>query len=159
MEQNFSPKSTAVKFCTDLGSLIGVLTMDILQCRNLAIFLPLLFYVKSILAAFRRSIIAVFTILKTEFPVLKEFHTWKRQKILNPKLLKWSKRQFWGFKMTNVNFTLNLSGRKFLKFPHCVFPIRIPRSVNNFHTVYNNLTNFHTVLHFHSVEIQDFFII
>ena len=33
------------------------------QCRNLAIFLPLLFYVKSLLADFRRSKIAVFTFL------------------------------------------------------------------------------------------------
>ena len=33
---------------------------------------------------------------------------------------------FWAFKMTKLDFTSNLSGRKILKFPHCVFPIRLP---------------------------------
>ena len=42
---------------------------------------------------------------------------------------------FWGFKMTKMDFMLNLSDRKILKFPHCVFPIRLPRSVfKRFHT-------------------------
>ena len=31
--------------------------------------------------------------------------------------------------MTQIDLTQNLSGRKILKFPHCVFPIRLPRSV------------------------------
>ena len=38
--------------------------------------------------------------------------------------------------MAKIVFPLNLSGKKFLKFPHYVFPIRLPRSVlqkvNNF---------------------------
>ena len=37
------------------------------QCGNLAIFLPLQFYVKAILADFRRSKIAILTLLKFEF--------------------------------------------------------------------------------------------
>ena len=34
--------------------------------------------------------------------------------------------------MTKIDFTQILSGRNILKFPHCVFPIRLPRSVQSF---------------------------
>ena len=39
------------------------------------------------------------------------------------------KMAFWGFKITKIDFTQNLSGRKVLEFRHCMFPIRLPRSV------------------------------
>ena len=34
-------------------------------------------------------------------------------------------------KMTKIDFTQNLSGRKILQFSHCVFRIKLPRSVAN----------------------------
>ena len=49
----------------DLGSLIGFWQCKFHSVEYLAIFLPLWFYVKSILAHFRRSKTAVWTILKT----------------------------------------------------------------------------------------------
>ena len=36
----------------------------------------------------------------------------------------------WGFKMTEIDFTLNLSGGIKILFSHCVFPIGLPRSVS-----------------------------
>ena len=54
---------------------------DFWQCGNLAIFMPLWFYVKSILAVFIRSKTGVLTILKAlNFHFWKKFHTWKCQK-------------------------------------------------------------------------------
>ena len=53
-----------------------------------------------------------------------------------PKNLKFSAAQmvkigsFWSFKLTQIDFTQNLSGRAILKFQHSVFPIRLPRSVH-----------------------------
>ena len=36
-----------------------------------------------------------------------------------------------GFKMTKIDFMWNMSGRRILVFPHCGFPIGLPRSVNH----------------------------
>ena len=73
--------------------------MDIPQCKNLAIILPFWFYVKSILADFRRSKTAILTILEALNLYFGDFHTRKCHhfpKIQNSGLLKWSKWQFWG---------------------------------------------------------------
>ena len=50
------------------------------QCGNLAIFLSLWFYLKSILAYFRGSKIAILTILEALNFEFWEFHGWKCQK-------------------------------------------------------------------------------
>ena len=56
------------------ADLLGFLTLGIPQCGNLAIFLRLWFYVKSILADFRRSITTVLTILQAlNFDFLENF--------------------------------------------------------------------------------------
>ena len=118
---------------TDLCSLIGNFhTVDIPKYGNSAIFLSLWFYVKLILADFRRSKTVILTILEALNSDFLRIHTWKcqkYQKVQNSELLKWSKWHFWGFKMTKIDFTLNLSGRKILKFSHCLFSIMLPRSV------------------------------
>ena len=52
--------------------------------------------------------------------------------LILPKIQSCSNNQngcFLGFKMIKINFTQNMSGRKMLTFPHCVFPIRLPQSV------------------------------
>ena len=109
------------------------LYLAIPQCENLAISLALWFYMTSILADFRRSKTAVFTILE-----VLNFDFWKKVAIENVKSAHKHKIQscsngqngsFWSFKMTKIVFTQNLSGRKILKFPHFVVPIRLPRSV------------------------------
>ena len=66
-----------------------------------------------------------------EFWFLEKLHTWKCQmlpKIQNSELLKWVKWQFLGLQ-NDPNWPQNVSGRNNLKFQHCVFPIRLPRSV------------------------------
>ena len=108
------------------------LWMEIPQCGNLAIFLGLWFHVKTILADFRRSIIAVLTILGFEFWFLVKFHTLQCQNSQKFKSQINSNNQngsFWGSKMTKIDFTWNLSIRKVPKFPHSKFTIRLPRSV------------------------------
>ena len=59
-----------------------------LQCESLAIFLPLWFYVKSILAYFRRSKIAIWKNLEALIFHFWEFHTWKCSKLLTKSLLR-----------------------------------------------------------------------
>ena len=59
------------------------LWMEIPQCGNLAIFLGLWFHVKTILADFRRSIIAVLTILEA-----LNFDSWKNFTLDNVKITK-----------------------------------------------------------------------
>ena len=101
-------------------SLIRILTVDIPQFWYLAIFLQLLYYMKSILAYFRRYKNCHLNNLGGfEFWFLEKFHTWKCQKLPQFKIQCCSNGQngnFWGFKMTKIDFLLNLSGRKILKF-------------------------------------------
>ena len=88
------------------------MTADILQCGNLAIFLPFWIYihVKSILALadFRRSKTPVLTIFEGfKFSFLEKSHTWKCQmlpnfKIQNAQLVKMA--GFWGVEMTKTDF-------------------------------------------------------
>ena len=60
---------------------LGILTVDNPQCRNLAIFLPLWFYVKSILVDFKRTKKSRFNNFEGfEFWFLEKFPTWKCQK-------------------------------------------------------------------------------
>ena len=68
--------------------------MVVPQCGTFAIFLALWFFVKSILADFRRSKIAVGTILKARILVFEKMSHLKMSKIQNSELLKWSKWQF-----------------------------------------------------------------
>ena len=89
---------------TDLGSQIGIF-----GCGNLKIFLPLWFYVKSILADFRRSKTVVLTILQA-----LNFDFWKNLTLEMSKVPKNSifkaaqlvqMAVFGGFKMTKIDFT------------------------------------------------------
>ena len=108
--------------CTELSSPIGNF-----DCGNVAIFLPLWFYVKSILADFWRSKTAVLTILYPWILIFGKNSHLKCQKfpkIENSELFKWSKWSFGALKW------LKLISRKILKFSHCVFPIRLSRSVD-----------------------------
>ena len=66
------------------------------------------------------------------FDFLEKFHIWnvKTPQKFNTKSYSNSQNgSFLGFKMTKIDFTYIMSGRKILKFPNCVFPIRLPRSV------------------------------
>ena len=97
------------EICTDLGSLIGIFDYGVWifhkpKCRNLTIFLPLWFYVKSFLVIFHPTD-SEFWFQKVKnccfcnfagcrFRFLEKCHTWKCQnfpKFHYSKLLKWSK--------------------------------------------------------------------
>jgi len=79
---------------------LGFLTLDIPQCGNLVIFLPLRFYVKLIWADIQKVKNCQFNNFEGfEFWFLEKFHTWKCQKfpkLQNSELLKWSKCQVLG---------------------------------------------------------------
>ena len=61
----------------------------------------------------------------------------------NSVLLKWSKWQFLGLQNDPIDFTLNQSGRKILKFPYWVSLIRLSRFVLKIsHTLKNVLVWF-----------------
>ena len=100
---------------------------------NLAIFMLIWFYVKSNLADFRGSKPVKSTILEAlNFDFFGNFTLENVKNIQKFKIQSCSYGQivsFLSFKMTNIDFTYNLSGRKILKFPHCAFPIRLPKSV------------------------------
>ena len=111
---------------TDLGNPIGIFDCGLctLLC-SIEIFLPFWFYVKSILAVLSRLNSAILTILKAlNFNFLGISHL-KMSK--NPKNSKIRAAQM--FKMAVFNFLWVQNGRNILKFTHCVFPIRLPRSV------------------------------
>ena len=98
----------------DLGSLIGFWQCKFHSVEYLAIFLPLWFYVKSILAHFRRSKTAVWTILKT-----LNSNFWKNYTLENvkssPKFIAAQMAKlavFGALKWPKLIFTLNLNGRK-----------------------------------------------
>ena len=63
---------------------LRISTLDITHCGNLAFFLPLWFYVKSIFADFRGSKTVISTILEALNLIFWEFHTWKFQNIQKP---------------------------------------------------------------------------
>ena len=82
------------------------------------------FYVKSILADFRRSKNAFITTLNT-----LNFDFWKPSHLKNVNSFQKFKIQscsigqnssFWGFKMAKVDFTYNLSSRKILNSTLCI---------------------------------------
>ena len=109
------------------------MTVDIIQCGNLPIIMPLWFYVKSIFADFRRSKTAILTILKAlNFVFWKNFILGNVKSSQNFNIRSYSNGQngsYWCFKMTKIDFMWNLGGKKILKFPHFVFPNRLPKSV------------------------------
>ena len=113
---------------TDLGILIG--NFD----SGKAIFLPLWFYVKSILADFRRSKLPFSQFWRLWIVIL-----WKKFIPQNDKIFQKFKIQscsngqnssFWGFKMTKLVSRKIWVAEKIMKFPHCAFPIRLHRCVN-----------------------------
>ena len=64
-----------------------------------------------------------------EYWFLEKFHTWKCQtfpKIQNSEVLKWSKWQFLG--LQNDPNWFHVKSKRQIN-PHCLFPIRLPRSV------------------------------
>ena len=79
------------------------------HCGNLRIFLPLRFYVKSILTDFRSSKSAILTILEA-------LNAKNYQKIKIHSCSNSLNGSFLGFKMTKIDFTENSSGIKILKF-------------------------------------------
>ena len=101
--------------------------MDIPQCGNLAIFLPQWFYVKSILADFRRSKTAVLAILGLWILFFGKNSHLKCQtfpKIENSELFK------------NQMVKLVVIGAS--KWPKLIsFKIRVPKKSRNFHIVYS----------------------
>ena len=89
---------------------------EIIQCGNLAIDL-LWFYVKSIVADFRRLTTLILTILEAlNFDFFGKISHWNVSTI--PKNSKFRAAQI--VQMTVFDFTQNLSWEKILKFPQCV---------------------------------------
>ena len=65
--------------------------------------------------------------------ILEKFHYWKCQKfpnVQNSLLFKWLKRQFLEIQNDQNCFHVKSELLKILKFPHCVFPIKLPRSLH-----------------------------
>ena len=79
------------------------------------------------MADFSRPKSAILTILKALNLVLENVQSFQKFKIKN--CSKSQNGSFCSFKMTRIDLTQNLSDRKILKFPHCVFPIRLARSI------------------------------
>ena len=103
----------------------SVPSLNIAQCGNLAIFLPLWFYVKSILGDFRRS----------KSPSLTILEAWKCQIFPTSQdsdLLKLSKWPFFGLQYYQNWFHVKLSGNTILKFPHtCTLSKKLREIVRN----------------------------
>ena len=91
-------------------------------------------YVESISADYRRSKTAILTILQAvnfeyiwitfTLENVKNSQKFKIQSCSNDK-----NGSLWVFQWPKLISYQNLIGRKILKFPNCVFPIRLPRSV------------------------------
>ena len=109
---------------TDLGSQIGNFDFGYsIVCGIFAIFLPIWFYVKSILVDFRRSKTAILTILKVlNFDFWKNFTLEIVKDSQKFKILSYSNSQKWQFlklqspKWPKLFSRKNLTWRKILKF-------------------------------------------
>ena len=121
----FYVKSSLVKF-TGQGGLIGIFecgysTLCILSnFTAIQILREINFGWFQYLGQFCRS----YNFGDFEFSFFEKFHAWKCQtfpNIQNTQLLKMVKiAGFGGFKLTKIDYMQNVSGKKFLKFPHSV---------------------------------------
>ena len=110
--------------------------MEVSQCGNLAIFLSLWFYVKLILADLTGSKTVILTILEAlnfeffgnfTFENVKTIQKFQTQSCANR-----HNGIFLGLQIDQNWFYARFESENNPKFPHCVFPFRLPRSVGFF---------------------------